>query len=69
MATLPYDRELLAPTKLSRNFSLAEATRSETAERWGIKNFPDADTLNRMTETAIRMEFIRALLNLSLIHI
>lgn len=37
---------------LSANFSIAEATKSQTAERLGIDNTPPDDVLDRMVATA-----------------
>jgi zinc D-Ala-D-Ala carboxypeptidase len=34
--------------KLSQHFTLAEATKSQTASRLGIDNAPDAETIERM---------------------
>jgi len=34
--------------KLSQNFSLAELTKSQTAERRGITNVPDADAIENL---------------------
>ena len=47
-------------TQLSENFTLEEATYSETAIRLNIDNQPDATQLANMTFTASQMELIRA---------
>lgn len=47
---------------LSKNFSLEEFTRSETASRRGIDNTPDAETIEHLKETALLMEQVRELL-------
>lgn len=49
--------------KLSENFSLAEAVRSQTAARLGLDNTPTPATIERMRETAAMMERIRAFLS------
>ena len=38
--------------KISKHISLKEATRSNTAQRKGIDNFPDSETLITMQITA-----------------
>lgn len=48
--------------KLSPNFTLEEATFSETAIRSGITNQPNTRTLSVIIATAIKMEAIRTLL-------
>ena len=48
--------------QLSENFSLAEATFSETAIRLGINNQPSPEQLENMKLTAQGMELIRKLL-------
>jgi len=48
--------------QLSKNFSLAEFTRSETALRKGLDNTPDAETIVNLTELARGMEQVRDLL-------
>lgn len=47
---------------LSRNFTLSEFTRSETASRRGIANEPDAETIEHLKETAALLEQVRELL-------
>ena len=49
--------------QLSPNFSLAEATFSETAVRLGINNQPSPQQLENMKISAQGMEKVRALLN------
>lgn len=49
--------------KLSGNFTLAEAIRSQTAVRLGLDNMPAPATIDRMRETAAMMERIRAFLS------
>ena len=49
--------------QLSPNFSLAEATFSETAVRLGINNQPSPQQLENMKVSAQGMEKVRALLN------
>lgn len=49
--------------KLSDNFSLQEATISNTADRLGIINSPDNVIIELMKLTASGMERVRALLN------
>lgn len=39
-------------TKLTPNFTLEELTRSSTAERLGMPNWPEADDLRRLRGTA-----------------
>ena len=48
--------------KLTENFTLGEFTRSETAQRFGIKNEPDADQLDNLRYNAEHMEMVRDLL-------
>ena len=48
--------------QLSAHFTLAEATRSDTAQRLGISNQPDARELRTLKATAERMEQVRELL-------
>lgn len=48
--------------QLSAHFSLDEFTRSQTAARRGLDNTPDAETLERLKETASGMEQVRELL-------
>lgn len=48
--------------QLSKHFSLAEATRSTTAQSAKIANTPDATQLAAMTAAALGMEQVRALL-------
>ena len=48
---------------LSPNFTLEEATFSETAVRMGIDNNPSPEQLENMKKTAEGMEKVRALLN------
>ncbi len=47
---------------LSPNFTLIEAIYSDTAAKLDLDNTPDEVTLNRMKETAAKMELVRALL-------
>lgn len=47
---------------LSENFTLEEATFSETAIRKGIKNVPDATQLENMRKAAVGMEQVRSIL-------
>lgn len=54
---------------LSDHFTLEEAIASETAERNGINNIPDSDTIRVMQKTADKMEKVRALLGDSPLHI
>ena len=49
-------------THLTPNFTLAELTHSETAERLGIDNQPDAAQLANLTRLADMLEQVRALL-------
>ena len=49
--------------KLSENFTLAEAVRSQTATRLGLDNTPTPAKIERMRETAAMMERIRAFLS------
>lgn len=49
-------------SQLSQNFSLEEATFSQTAVRHGIVNQPDEQTLERMRQAAISMERVRSFL-------
>jgi hypothetical protein len=55
--------------KLSKNFSLAEAVRSDTAERLHIINKPLGTVLNTMIQTALYMEEVRNILGANPIHI
>lgn len=48
--------------KLSPHFFLAEATRSNTAERLGIDNTPPTSIIATMKEAAKEMELIRSML-------
>ena len=48
---------------LTKHFTLAEATRSDTAARLGLSNAPPQGDLQTLTETAYQMERVRALLN------
>lgn len=45
--------------RLSRHFSLAEFTASDTAARLGIDNTPDAETIPHLVQTAAMLERIR----------
>lgn len=47
---------------LSKNFSLSEFTRSETASRKNLDNSPDAETIEHLKETAALLEQVRELL-------
>lgn len=49
-------------TQLTKNFSLAELTRSQTAIRKGLENKPDADALRNLVTLAGTMELVRAAL-------
>jgi zinc D-Ala-D-Ala carboxypeptidase len=49
-------------THLTPNFTLAELTHSETAERLGLDNQPDAGQLANLTRLADMLEQVRALL-------
>jgi len=49
-------------TKLSENFTLEEATHSDTAVRMGINNQPDERQLENMKKAAEGMQQIRAVL-------
>jgi len=49
-------------TKLSENFTLEEATHSDTAVRMGINNQPDKRQLENMKKAAEGMQQIRAVL-------
>src|SRR5699024_9618023 len=55
--------------RLSEHFTLQEAVRSATATRKGIDNVPDAVELERLRDTAQRMERIRAVLGDNPIHV
>ena len=46
-------------TKLTRHFTLEELTRSATAERLGLANWPTADDLRRLRDTADMLQRIR----------
>lgn len=50
-------------TKLSENFTLEEATHSDTAVRMGINNQPNESQLENMKKAAEGMQQIRAVLN------
>lgn len=47
---------------LTKHFTLAEATRSDTARRLGIPNTPSPVELDRILETALQMERVRSIL-------
>lgn len=49
-------------TELTRHFTLAEATKSDTARRMGISNKPHADDLPNIFDTAFQMERVREIL-------
>lgn len=49
--------------QLSAHFTLAELTRSTTAQRLGLDNTPPAEVLPRLVQTADMLERIRAALN------
>lgn len=51
--------------QLSAHFTLAEATRSDTAQRLGISNQPSDAELQALKDTAARMEQVRELLGRS----
>lgn len=46
-------------TKLTPHFTLEELTRSATAERLGLANWPTADDLRRLRDTADMLQRIR----------
>lgn len=48
---------------LSENFTLEEATRSQTAARRGIDNTPTPEVIANMTEAAGQLEAVRTMLN------
>lgn len=48
---------------LSNNFSLIEFTRSETADRLGIKNIPLFEHVINLSFLAFKMEIMRRILN------
>lgn len=48
--------------KLSRHFTLKEATKSDTADARALSNQPDEDELKVLRETARQMELVRAIL-------
>ncbi len=48
---------------LSEHFTLEELTFSSTAQRLGIDNTPDSDTVGRLTALAQGLEQVRALLD------
>lgn len=48
--------------KLSRNFSLSEFIRSDTADRLGIQNLPRGDHMTNLTALALGMEQVRRLM-------
>lgn len=58
----PASAEPLKPGYLSPNFSLQELTVSAAAARNGVSNVPTGEALATLTETARRMEEVRALL-------
>lgn len=47
---------------LTRHFTLAEATRSDTARRLGIPNTPSPEAFERIMNTAFQMERVRSVL-------
>lgn len=47
------------PTKLTTHFTLEELTRSATADRLGLPNWPEADDLRRLRGTAEMLQRIR----------
>lgn len=49
-------------TELTKNFTLNEATRSDTARKRGISNDPSPVELDRIMETALQMEQVRSIL-------
>jgi len=49
-------------TQLTAHFSLDELVFSSTAQRLGIDNMPDTETIQRLMVTAMGLEKIRALL-------
>lgn len=49
-------------TELTKNFTLNEATRSDTARKRGISNTPSPVELERILETALQMEQVRSIL-------
>lgn len=48
------------PSTLSTHFSLAEAIKSDTAERLGINNTPPTSAVAVMRQSAMEMEVVRA---------
>ena len=54
---------------LTKHFTLAEATRSDTAIKMGLSNAPSPDDLQTLTETAYQMERVRTLLGDQPIHV
>lgn len=51
-----------SPNQLSAHFTLAEATKSATADARGISNSPSPSELAAIRDTALRMEQVRSLL-------
>jgi hypothetical protein len=51
----------LAKFHLTPHFTLAELTRSDTAQAQGIDNTPDADEVDELGETALLLEKVRTL--------
>jgi len=49
--------------RLSRNFSLSEFTRSDTAKRLGLLNDPSRDDLTNIKVTALGLEQVRRVLD------
>ena len=54
---------------LTKHFTLAEATRSDTAVKLGLSNAPSPDDLQTLVETAHQMERVRTLLGDQPIHV
>lgn len=58
--------EAMSTVQLSYHFTLAELTFSSTAERLNIDNTPDLETVSRLTQLAMGLEKIRALLGFAM---
>lgn len=54
---------------LTKNFTLSEATRSDTAQQRRISNQPSAADLETLIATALMMERVRVLLGDQAIHV
>lgn len=55
--------------RLSRNFHLAEFTKSDTADQRGLDNTPDAEHLANLRVTAFGLEQVRQLLGGRIVHV